>query len=82
VVNSAEVEVNADIAETDQVEETDTTAREQSATGFTDEEFKTERMMWLVNRIYAAEEPTQEILISAEEFLDQYKKGTKRFYWD
>jgi uncharacterized protein YjbI with pentapeptide repeats len=79
VVNPAEVEVNADIAETDQVEETDTSAPEQSATGFTDEEFKTERMMWLVNRIYAVEEPTQEIPISAEEFLERYNKGQRDF---
>ena len=70
--NPAEVEV-------DQVQETDTTAPEESTTAFNDQEYKLERVMWLLNRIYAAEKETQEIPISAEEFLERFKKGEKDF---
>jgi len=70
--NPAEVEV-------DQVQETDTTAPEESTTAFNDQEYKLERVMWLLNRIYAAEKETQEIPISAEEFLEQCKKREKNF---
>ncbi len=77
--NPAEVEVNADTVEVDQVQETDTTAPEESTTAFNDQEFKLERVMWLLNRIYTAEKETQEIPISAEEFLERFKKGEKDF---
>ena len=77
--NPAEVEVNADTVEVDQVQETDTTAPEESTTAFNDQEFKLERVMWLLNRIYTAEKETQKIPISAEEFLERFKKGEKDF---
>ena len=53
----AEIGVNANTTETDPDEETDAAAQqEEYTTAFNDEEFKTERMMWLLNRIYTAEQ--------------------------
>src|SRR4028119_763983 len=56
VVDTAEVGLNVDAAETNQDDETDTTAQQEESTkAFSDEEFKIEKVMWLLNRIYAAE---------------------------
>ena len=57
----------------------DAVVEEQSPTAFNDEEFKTERIMWLLNRIYAAEEESHETPISAEEFLKRYNAGERDF---
>jgi uncharacterized protein YjbI with pentapeptide repeats len=80
VVDRAEVGVNANSNETDPDEETDPAAQqEEYTTAFSDEEFKTERMMWLLNRIYTAEQEIQETPISAEEFWKGYKEGQRDF---
>jgi uncharacterized protein YjbI with pentapeptide repeats/uncharacterized protein YdcH (DUF465 family) len=68
----AEVEVETDTAEAEE-------AVEQITRVFSDQEFKTERAMWLVNRIYAAEEDSQEIPVTAEEFLQWFKEGKRNF---
>jgi uncharacterized protein YjbI with pentapeptide repeats len=79
VVHPAEVEVNADATEAEKDEEIDAVVEEQNPTTFNDEEFKTERIMWLLNRIYVAEEESHETPITAEEFLRRYKAGERDF---
>jgi len=79
VVHPAEAEVNAETTEAEKDEETDAVVEEQSSTAFSDEEFKTERIMWLLNRIYVAEEESHELPISAEDFLRRYKAGERDF---
>src|SRR4028118_1457028 len=65
VVDSAEVIINANAAETHPDEEIDATNQQEgSTTAFSDEEFKIERVMWLLNRIYAAKEDSQETPIT------------------
>jgi len=80
VVDTPEVGVNAEAAETDKDEEIDVVAQQQeSATAFSDEDFKTERMIWLLNRIYAAEARTQETPIGVEEFLKRFNEKERDF---
>jgi uncharacterized protein YjbI with pentapeptide repeats len=80
VVDTPEVGVNADAAETEKDKEIDVVAQqEESPTAFSDEDFKTERMIWLLNRIYAAEARNQETPIEAEEFLKRFNENERDF---
>ncbi len=76
--NLAEVEVNA-VVENELDEETTAAQQEEFSTIFSDEEFKIERAMWLLNRIYATEAESQDTPISKEELLQQYEQGKRKF---
>ncbi len=71
---------NADVAESEQEEEIDVAEEEnQNSTALRNLEFQIERLMWLVNRIYAAEEDSYDFPIDAEEFWRLYKSGKRDF---
>ncbi|MBD2570299.1 pentapeptide repeat-containing protein [Anabaena lutea] len=71
---------NVDIDEIEKDEEVDVIAEEsENSNAFKNLEFQIERIMWLVNRIYAAEEDYQDIPVSAEEFWCRYEAGERDF---
>ncbi|MBR8833364.1 MAG: pentapeptide repeat-containing protein [Stigonema ocellatum SAG 48.90 = DSM 106950] len=78
LVQTVAVPVDTDAAKNEQNIHTDT-QKQQTVTTLSDEEFKVERMMLLLDRIYAAEEESQGEPISAEEFLSRYKAGQRDF---
>src|SRR4028118_955964 len=79
VVDSAEVIVNANTAETHPDKETDTTVQQQRIVSrMSDEEFKIERILLLLGA-YVDEEESQEAAISAEEFWRRYNAGERDF---
>src|SRR6478672_5822124 len=67
--------------DTDESEGKETLLSTQQARlrGFGDEEFKAERIMLLLDRIYALEEEKQKQPISTEEFLRRYNAGERDF---
>jgi len=77
--NSAEVNVNSDVIETNLAVEIATAQQEEFSKAFSDEEFKVERIVWLFNRIHAAEKQSLETPIDAQEFWRRYKEGKRDF---
>jgi uncharacterized protein YjbI with pentapeptide repeats len=81
------VEVNADVDEIDAEEINAASQHEQSLTAFSDEEFKIARMTQLLGgygdmlllKAYLAEEKSQNLPISAEEFQRRLHKNEKNF---
>jgi hypothetical protein len=73
-------EDNFDADEPEQEKEIDVDVRQNAiVTALSDEEFKVERMLLLLNHIYATEEKIKEKTISAEELLRRYKSGERDF---
>ncbi|MHC5726824.1 MAG: pentapeptide repeat-containing protein, partial [Nostoc sp.] len=71
---------NIDIAETEPDEPINVAEEQpQLERAFSAQEFQIERIMWLVNRIYAGEEPSHEIPVDVEEFLRRYDGGQRDF---
>ncbi|BAZ11564.1 pentapeptide repeat protein [Calothrix sp. NIES-4071] len=52
---------------------------EEDSKGLSDIEFKLERIMWLINRVYTSETPIEEIRIDGEEFWRRYNQGERDF---
>jgi hypothetical protein len=75
----AEVNVNPDVIETNLAVEIATAQQEEFSKAFSDEEFKVERIVWLFNRIQAAEKQSLETPIDAQEFWRRYKEGKRDF---
>ena len=78
LVQTVAMTVNTDAAKNEQHIDADT-QEQQTVTALSDEEFKVERMMLLLDRIYAVEEESQGKLVSAEEFLSRYNAGQRDF---
>jgi uncharacterized protein YjbI with pentapeptide repeats len=64
----------ADILETPDME-----VQEEFSRTFTDTEFQIERLIWLVNRFYAAEEESQKMPVTVETFLQRYNQQERDF---
>ena len=80
LVDAVSIPMNADAAETYQNQEIDLVAQQKRrVTALSDEEFKVERMLLLLDGIYADEEESQGKPVSAEEFLLQYNAGQRDF---
>ena len=80
LVDALTIPVHVDTAETDQNQEINVVAQQKPrVTALNDEEFKVERMLLLLDRIYKAEEDSQETPITAEEFWRLYQAGEKNF---
>ena len=71
--------VNAVTEGSDQQQEIDLPTQQTRLRGFSDEEFKAERIMLLVDRIYALEEERHKQPISTEEFLRRYHARERDF---
>ncbi|MFM7370953.1 MAG: hypothetical protein ACKO2Z_24830, partial [Sphaerospermopsis kisseleviana] len=79
IEKAGEVE-NVDVGESEEEKEVDVVFEEtEDSRNFNDLEFKIERVMWLVNRMYTAEEDYQDIAVSAEEFWQRYEVGERDF---
>ncbi len=79
LVDALTIPVHVDTAETDQNQEINVvTQQKPRVTALSDEEFKLERMMLLLDRIYKAEEDSQETPIAAEELLVQEQQRTEQ----
>ncbi|MFW6359199.1 MAG: pentapeptide repeat-containing protein, partial [Chroococcales cyanobacterium] len=78
--SNAEIDNSSVTSESEATEEAETEIEtEPNLSGFTDLEFKTERAMFLLNQIYAAEADHELIPVSAEELLEQYKQKQRDF---
>lgn len=80
LIEESAITENLDIAEIENQEEIDVVTEEtENSTAFNNSEFQIERIMWIANRLYAAEEDNQDIPVSAEEFWQRYKTGERDF---